>query len=88
MNGPCLDARRNAWHRVPEVWLILVLLGATVIGSLSLVVTAVRSPDAHVIVPDDEPRPSKIPPLHAAQAAGAAPGASAAERPSALRRDP
>lgn len=52
-----------AWYRVPEVWLIVVLLGATVIGSLSLVVTAVRRPDAHIAVPGDVPRPSKIPPI-------------------------
>lgn len=51
------------WYRVPEVWLIVVLLGATVIGSLSLVVTAVRRPDAHIAVPGDVPRPSKIPPI-------------------------
>ncbi|PZQ10217.1 MAG: hypothetical protein DI564_16270 [Rhodanobacter denitrificans] len=51
------------WHRVPEVWLIVVLLGATVIGSLALVVTAVRRPDAHIAVPGDVPRPSKIPPI-------------------------
>jgi len=87
MNAADLDARRNAWHRVPEVWLILVLLGATVIGSLSLVVTAVRSPDPQVTVPHDEPRPSKIPPLHAAKPAPAAPGATAADRPPA-QRDP
>lgn len=55
---------RLAWYRVPEVWLILVLLGATVIGSISLVVTAVRRPDVHVVVPGDVPRPSKIPPIH------------------------
>ena len=40
-----MNARLNAWHRVPEVWLILILLGSMVVGSLALVVTAVRHPD-------------------------------------------
>lgn len=53
------------WYRVPEMWLIVVLLGATVVGSISLVTTALRHPDAHIVVPDDQPRPSRIPPTHA-----------------------
>jgi hypothetical protein len=32
--------RQNRWYAVPEVWLMLVLLGATVAGSLALVGTA------------------------------------------------
>jgi hypothetical protein len=28
------------WYRVPEVWLMIVLLGATMIGSMALVGTA------------------------------------------------
>lgn len=55
-----------AWYRVPELWLILVLLGATVIGSFALLATAIRTPDAHVTVPNDVPRPSRIPPSEAA----------------------
>jgi len=31
---------RNRWYRVPEVWLIIVLLVTTMIGSLALVRTA------------------------------------------------
>jgi hypothetical protein len=50
------------WYRVGEVWLMLVLLGSTVVGSLSLVVTAVRHPDTHIVVPNDAPRPSHQPP--------------------------
>ncbi|MGN6521391.1 MAG: hypothetical protein ACTHK2_18445 [Dokdonella sp.] len=61
------------WYRVGEVWLMLVLLGATVVGSLSLVVTAVRHPDAHVVVPNDAPRPSHQPPARPATAATARP---------------
>lgn len=61
------------WYRVGEVWLILGLLGATVVGSLSLVVTAVRHPDAHIVVPDDAPRPSHQPPARPATATTARP---------------
>ena len=35
MNDAC-----NRWYRVPEVWLMIVLLGATMIGSVALVGTA------------------------------------------------
>lgn len=31
---------RCSWYRVPEVWLMIVLLGATMIGSVALVGTA------------------------------------------------
>jgi len=31
---------RKKWNAVPEVWLMLVMLGATVTGSLALVATA------------------------------------------------
>lgn len=31
---------RSQWYRVPEVWLIVVMLGVTVAGSLALVATA------------------------------------------------
>lgn len=55
--------RRRAWYQVAEVWLILILLGATVIGSLGLVYVAVHSPDRHLVVPYPTPRSSKIPPV-------------------------
>jgi len=42
MNTNTIDAR---WHRVPEVWLMVALLGAAVAGSLALAVTAVRHND-------------------------------------------
>ena len=54
------------WYRVPEVWLILILLGATVIGSFALLAEAINTPDTHVVVPDDVPRPSRIPPTNPA----------------------
>ena len=41
-----MSTNRNAWYRVPEVWLILFLLGSTMAGSLALVATAVRHSDA------------------------------------------
>jgi len=37
-----------------------------VIGSFALLVTAIRTPDQHVTVPNDVPRPSSIPPAEAA----------------------
>lgn len=72
MNTPVesTSAAPMRWYRVGEVWLMLVLLGATVAGSLSLVATAVRHPDAHIVVPDDAPRPGHQPP---ARPAGTAP---------------
>jgi hypothetical protein len=55
-----------AWYRVPEMWLILIMLGATVVGSFALLATAIRTSDTHVTVPNDVPRPSRIPPSEAA----------------------
>ena len=59
----------QALHREQLRWLESRLAepfdGATVVGSISLVTTALRHPDAHIVVPDDQPRPSKIPPTHA-----------------------
>ena len=73
MNASLAPVRSGMpWYRVPEVWLIVLLLGATVIGSLSLVATAVRHPDTHLAVPNDSPRPSKLPPVQAAPASEAA----------------
>ena len=54
------------WYRVPEVWLILILLGSTVIGSFALLAEAINTPDTHIVVPNDVPRPSRIPPIHPA----------------------
>ncbi len=57
-----------AWYRVPEVWLILFLLGASVAGSFALLGEAIHTPDAHITVPNDVPRPSRIPPIRPAVA--------------------
>jgi hypothetical protein len=54
------------WYRVPEVWLMLILLSAMVIGSFALLAEAIHTPDVHIIVPNDVPRPSRIPPIHPA----------------------
>jgi hypothetical protein len=35
-----MSEQRSKWYVVPEVWLILIMLGATVTGSLALVATA------------------------------------------------
>lgn len=66
MSKPPVGAQHLAWYRVPEVWLILILLGATVIGSFALLATAIQTSDTHVTVPNDVPRPSRIPPTEAA----------------------
>lgn len=71
MNTPVesVPPASTRWYRVVEVWLIVVLLGATVLGSLSLVATAMRHPDAHIVVPDDAPRPGHQPPARPGAAA-------------------
>lgn len=73
MNAPAPSAPATPmrWYRVAEVWLMLALLGSTVAGSIGLVVTAVRHPDAHITVPNDAPRPGHQPP--ARPGGGAAP---------------
>lgn len=58
-----MNTRENTWYRVPEVWLILVLLGSMIVGSLALVVTAVRHPDTLVQAPRAIASP--LPPSHA-----------------------
>ena len=57
------------WYRVPEVWLILILLGASVIGSFALLAEAMDTTDVHLVVPGDAPRSSKIPPSRSAPVA-------------------
>lgn len=53
----------NRWYRVPEVWLILVLIGSTMAGSLALVATALRHRDELVVA--HRPIASPLPPSHA-----------------------
>lgn len=62
-----MNAHQNTWYRVPEVWLILVLLGSMVAGSLALVVTAYRHPDTLQVTPYSIASP--LPPSSAARAA-------------------
>lgn len=66
MNRPDPTTPSMPWYRVPEVWLILILLGATVIGSFALLAEAINTSDSHIVVPDDVPRPSRIPPTNPA----------------------
>jgi hypothetical protein len=40
-----MNTTENSWFRVPEVWLMIVLLAAAVAGSLMLAATAVRHND-------------------------------------------
>ncbi|HSE11616.1 MAG TPA: hypothetical protein VLB69_03185 [Rudaea sp.] len=40
-----MNDRANRWYRVPEVWLMIVMLLATMTGSLALVATAFEHRD-------------------------------------------
>ncbi len=53
-----MNAHLNAWYRVPEMWLVLVLLGGMVVGSLALVVTAYRHTDELPTTPQSIASPS------------------------------
>ena len=65
-----MNARQNMWFRVPEVWLIIVLLGSVMTGSLALVATAYRHPDTMHAAPRSIASP--LPPSSAARPADAA----------------
>ena len=53
----------NRWYRVPEVWLMIVMLLTTMIGSLALVATAFANRDE---LPHVGPRiASPLPPTSA-----------------------
>jgi hypothetical protein len=67
------NQRRLAWYRVPELWLFMLLIAATVIGTFSMMATALRQPDVHINVPNDVPRPNRIPPIWPATPAADAP---------------
>lgn len=53
----------NRWYVVPEVWLILVLIGSAMVGSLALVATALHHRDELVVA--HRPIASPLPPSHA-----------------------
>jgi hypothetical protein len=53
----------NRWYVVPEVWLILVLIGSAMAGSLALVATALHHRDELVVA--HRPIASPLPPSHA-----------------------
>ena len=53
----------NAWYVVPEVWLILALIGSAVVGSLALVATALHHRDDLVVA--HRPIAIPLPPSHA-----------------------
>jgi hypothetical protein len=40
-----MNSTANRWYRVPEVWLMIVMLLATMTGSLALVATAFEHRD-------------------------------------------
>jgi hypothetical protein len=53
----------NRWYRVPEAWLVLILLVGSVIVSLALVATALEHRDDLVI--SSTPIATPLPPSHA-----------------------
>jgi len=63
-----MNTNENAWFRVPEVWLMIVLLAGMVIGSLMLVATALRHTD-QLRTPAPHSLASPLPPSAAAQPA-------------------
>ena len=50
----------SPWYRVPEMWLVLGLLTASVAASLALVVTAHTHPDAHIVQGGHGPMPPVV----------------------------
>jgi len=61
-----MNTRTSVWYRVPEVWLILALLGSAVLGSLLLVSAALRHDDQlHANIPHAVASP--LPPSAAAR---------------------
>ena len=51
------------WFRVGEVWLVLMLLAASVIGTFGLLAAALEHPDVHLVVPNAVHQPSSMPPM-------------------------
>jgi zona occludens toxin (predicted ATPase) len=45
------EQEKNRWYRVPEVWMILVMLGGMVVGSFWLLYQAVIHSDPSVEAP-------------------------------------
>ena len=64
-----MNARLDTWYRVPEVWLIVFLLGAMVAGSFWLLAIAIRHPDDLTGAPRSIASP--LPPSRAAVPADA-----------------
>ena len=52
MSPSAPDSPSMPWFRVPEVWLILFLLGATVIGSFALLAEAIDTPVGLIPAPE------------------------------------
>jgi hypothetical protein len=73
MNNSPGNEPQMAWYRVPEMWLMLILLSAMVVGSFALLGEAIHTPDVHIVVPNDVPRPSRIPPINPAAKTTSAP---------------
>jgi len=61
-----MNTRENCWYRVPEVWLMLVLLGGMIVGSLALAATAMRHND-QLAGPVPHALAAPLPPSSAAQ---------------------
>ena len=46
--------KKLAWYRVPEVWLMIVLLAGGVGGSAALAAVAMSLPDAYIATADTQ----------------------------------
>lgn len=46
--------KTTPWYRVPEVWLLLVLLSGGVAGGLTLAAVAISLPDAYIANADTQ----------------------------------
>jgi hypothetical protein len=54
------EQEKNRWYRVPEVWLMLVLLGGMVVGSFGLLYEALHHYDPSIESP--APIATRVPP--------------------------
>lgn len=49
--------KKLAWYRVPEVWLLIVLLAGGVGGGVTLAAVAMSLPDAYIANADTQSHP-------------------------------
>jgi hypothetical protein len=64
------EQEKNRWYRVPEVWMILVLIGGMVLISFGLLYVSLRYPDPSAEAPT--PVATPLPPSSHARPADSA----------------